>query len=255
MCFNVSVTFPSTFPLRFRQRFRHVSVNVPLRFRWAGVRPMKPIWKLSQRIQGPLSICMQYACSYVCNCPAHNIGTGARRRLVPHLRQNTESEMKTLLLLLLLLPPPLLLLLLLPLLLLLLLLLLLHLIIIRITICHRQAPPNRNSAGPFSEPFFSGLRLSRRGSENKYYYYYCYYHYHHYYHHYYYYYYYYYYHYYYYSYYYQYYYDKYDWYSNHNNNKDNNNNHNNDDDAITFACRRVPAVEKSRSIWSWSQDL
>ena len=54
----------STFPLRFRQRFHCVSVNVsvtfpstfPLRFRWAGVRPMETIWKLSQRFQGPLSI-------------------------------------------------------------------------------------------------------------------------------------------------------------------------------------------------------
>ena len=33
VCFNVSVTFPSTFPSRFHQRFRHVSVN----FRYASV--------------------------------------------------------------------------------------------------------------------------------------------------------------------------------------------------------------------------
>ena len=67
---GVSVAFPSftfplrfrcvsvAFPLRFRQRFRHVSVNVsvtfPLRFRWAGVSPMGTIWKLSFASTFPL---------------------------------------------------------------------------------------------------------------------------------------------------------------------------------------------------------
>ena len=46
------------------QRFRYVSVNVsiafpstfPSRFRWAGVRPMETIWKLSQCFRDPLSL-------------------------------------------------------------------------------------------------------------------------------------------------------------------------------------------------------
>ena len=60
---------------RFRQRFRHVSGNVsvtflstfPLRFHWAGVSPMETIRELSQRFRDPLSIYIYiYIYIYVC---------------------------------------------------------------------------------------------------------------------------------------------------------------------------------------------
>ena len=68
---GVSVAFPSfTFPLRFRQRFHCVSVNVsvtfpstfPLRFHWAGVSPMETIWKLSFASTYPLRFLWAIAC-------------------------------------------------------------------------------------------------------------------------------------------------------------------------------------------------
>ena len=62
---NVSVMFPSTFPSRFRQHFRCVSVNVSVTFPLGRCVPMETIRKLSQRFRGPLSICI-YVCMHVC---------------------------------------------------------------------------------------------------------------------------------------------------------------------------------------------
>ena len=67
-------TCASMFPLRFRRRFRYVSVTVsvtfpspfPLRFHWASMCATETIQKLSQRFRGPLSIYV-----YICSIHMH----------------------------------------------------------------------------------------------------------------------------------------------------------------------------------------